>query len=162
MAGFDMGPPFRHGGGMQPILFVCLGNICRSPAAEAVFRARANAAGLDVGADSAGTGSWHLGEAPHSDMVVEAGRRGYDLTGLRARQVARGDFARFGLILAMERPVLDRLLRLAPATGARVGMFPDGTADAPDVPDPWYNGDFAGTLDIIEAGVERLIAGLAR
>ena len=147
---------------MQPILFVCLGNICRSPAAEAVFRARANTAGLDVAADSAGTGSWHLGEVPHPDMVAEARRRGYDLTGLRARQVARGDFARFGLILAMERPVLDRLSRLAPATGARVGMFPDGAASAPDVPDPWYTGDFAATLDIIEAGVERLIAGLAR
>ena len=61
---------------MQPILFVCLGNICRSPAAEAVFRARANTAGLDVAADSAGTGSWHLGEAPHPDMVAEARRRG--------------------------------------------------------------------------------------
>ena len=147
---------------MQPILFVCLGNICRSPAAEAVFRACANTAGLDVAADSAGTGSWHLGEAPHPDMVAEARLRGYDLTGLRARQVARGDFTRFGLILAMERTVLDRLLRLAPATGARVGMFPDGAASAPDVPDPWYTGDFAATLDIIEAGVERLITGLAR
>ena len=147
---------------MQPILFVCLGNICRSPAAEAVFRARANTAGLDVAADSAGTGSWHLGEAPHPDMVAEARRRGYDLTGLRARQVARGDFTHFGLILAMERPALDRLLRLAPATGARVGMFPDGAASAPDVPDPWYTGDFAATLDIIEAGVERLITGLSR
>ena len=147
---------------MQPILFVCLGNICRSPAAEVVFRARANRAGVDAAADSAGTGTWHLGEAPHPDMVAEARRRGYDLTGLRARQVARGDFARFGLILAMERPVLDGLLRLAPATGARIGMFPDATADAQDVPDPWYTGDFAATLDIIEAGVERLIAGLAR
>ena len=115
---------------MQPILFVCLGNICRSPAAEAVFRARSGAGGVDAGTDSAGTGAWHIGEAPHPDMVAEAGRRGYDLTGLRARQVARGDFARFGLILAMERPVLDRLLRLAPVTGARVGMFPDATADA--------------------------------
>ena len=87
---------------MTRLLFVCLGNICRSPAAEGVMRARAEAAGLPVTLDSAGTGDWHAGDPPDRRMTAAARKRGIDLSCLRARQVRPRDFEAFDLVLAMD------------------------------------------------------------
>jgi protein-tyrosine phosphatase len=139
---------------MTRILFVCLGNICRSPAAEGVTRAMAAERGMDLALDSASTGDWHIGRPPHPPMVAAARARGHDLSGLRARQVVPGDFARFDLILAMDRANLAALERLRPRGSATpVRLF---LGDA-EVPDPWFDGGFDAALDLIETGSARLL-----
>lgn len=151
------------------ILFLCLGNICRSPAAEGVFRARAERAGLRVTLDSAGTGDWHVGEAPYAAMQQAARRRGYELSGLRARQLATEDFHRFDLILAMDRQNLEDARALAPqGAPAQIALFLSETGSegndrgrhGAEVPDPYYTREFDACLDIIEAGADRLLARL--
>ncbi|MEX1660979.1 low molecular weight protein-tyrosine-phosphatase [uncultured Thioclava sp.] len=143
------------------ILFLCLGNICRSPAAEAITRAKAVAAGLDVTFDSAGTGSWHLGEPPYAPMIEAASARGYDLSTLRARQIGPQDYAGFDLILAMDENNLRDVLDQAPRDmQAQVQMFLEGPAGPQDVPDPYFTRDFETSLDLIEAGAEALVADL--
>ncbi len=142
------------------VLFVCLGNICRSPAAEAVFRAMAP----DVAADSAGTGNWHVGEPPYGPMQRAAKARGYDLAPLRARQFRRADFAAFDLILAMDAGNFADIEGLRPAgDDTPVRLFTDYApqGSARDVPDPYYTRDFEGTLDLIEACGRGLCAALA-
>jgi len=143
------------------ILFLCLGNICRSPAAEGVFRKLAAEAGLRAEADSAGTGGWHAGEPPYGPMQAAARARGYDLSALRARQLMRADFAAFDMILAMDGQNLRDAARLAPA-GARaeLRLFLDGAPGTQDVPDPYYTRDFDGCLRLIEQGAQALIARL--
>lgn len=146
----------------QPrVLFVCLGNICRSPTAEAVFRDRARRAGLSVTADSCGTSGWHEGEAPYPPAIKAAAARGYDLTGLRARQIQTADFASFDHILVMDRKNLYDTEAMCPTGGTEPQLF---LSYAPqfgsDVPDPWYSGDFDGVLDMIEAASDGLIATL--
>lgn len=149
----------------QAILFVCLGNICRSPTAEAVFAKMAGQAGLRVTVDSAGTGDWHIGEPPHPPMIAAARARGYDLSGLRARQLVAGDFSRFDRIFVMDRRNLaaaERLRQIAGGQGARPELF---LALAPDcgyqeMPDPWYSGDFEQTITLCEAASRRLLAQL--
>ncbi len=126
---------------MIRILTVCLGNICRSPTAEAALRRAAVEAGLDgVEIDSAGTGDWHLGHAPDRRMAAAARAAGLELTGT-ARLVTVDDFARFDLILAMDRANLAALRRMAPTLQAqeRVRLFRsfEKGADGEDVPDPW-------------------------
>ncbi len=141
---------------MPAVLFVCLGNICRSPAAEAVFRARAPA---DWTADSAGTGAWHVGKPPYGPMQTAARARGYDLSPLRARQLSDRDFHRFDLILGMDGENLADLRRAAPADApAHLVPFLPGQ----DIPDPYYTGDFETALDLIEHGTSRLLADLPR
>ncbi len=145
----------------RAVLAVCLGNICRSPAAEAVLRARAEAAGAALAVDSAGIGGWHAGEPPDRRMQAAARARGLDLSGQRARQVAAADFARFDLILAMDRSNLAALERLAPR-GARARttlILAEAGLGAGEVPDPYYGGDdgFARVLDLLEAAAARLI-----
>ncbi|MDG4647426.1 low molecular weight phosphotyrosine protein phosphatase [Roseibacterium sp. SDUM158017] len=131
----------------QRILCVCLGNICRSPTAEAVLRARLP----DARIDSAGTGGWHVGAPPHGPAIAAARARGYDLSGQRARQVAPEDFPRFDLILAMDARNLDDLAAMAPASGgAQLALFLEPLGGG-DVPDPYYTHDFEGALDLIEA-----------
>lgn len=150
---------------MTRLLFVCLGNICRSPAAEGVMRARAEAAGLPVTLDSAGTGDWHAGDPPDRRMTAAARKRGIDLTGLRARQVRPRDFEAFDLVLAMDRANLDTLSRLRPA-GAPAGLeLMRDQAPGPrgrEVPDPYYGGDdgFERVLDMLEAAADGLVARL--
>ena len=138
------------------ILFVCLGNICRSPTAEAVMRGLVAEAGLDgeIEVESAGTGSWHLGDPPDPRAVAAAAERGVELDGA-ARQVDRADFDRFDLLIAMDRSNRDALLRLAPSTEARERVrllreFGDG--EEADVPDPYYGGEegFAEVVEIVE------------
>ena len=126
---------------MTRVLFVCLGNICRSPTAEGVFRARAGDAGLSLMVDSAGTGAWHVGEAPDHRAQAEALKRGYDLSAQRARQAKAADFSDFDLIFAMDRSNLAALRRLRPIrTAAELCLFLDLLPDQPirEVPDPYY------------------------
>lgn len=149
------------------ILFVCLGNICRSPAAEGVLRVLAarEAPELALAIDSAGTGDYHLGEPPDARMIEAARQRGYDLSALRARQVERADFERFDLLLAMDRQNRTQLLRRAPAAQERrVRLFMEYAPEAGllEVPDPYYGGpeDFERVLDLVEAASRGLIARL--
>ncbi len=143
------------------ILFLCLGNICRSPAAEAITRAKAQAAGLDVTFDSAGTGDWHIGAPPYDPMIEAAQARGYDLSTLRARQIDPRDYAGFDLILAMYENNLRDVLDQAPRDmQAQVQMFLEGPAGPQDVPDPYFRRDFEASLDLIEAGADALVADL--
>lgn len=142
------------------LLFVCLGNICRSPAAEGVMRARAAARGVELSLSSAGTGDWHAGSPPDPRMQAAAAARGYDISGLRARQVERADFARFDFVLAMDRGNLADLRRLAPKGGlAPELMLPGGG----DVPDPYYGGEdgFDQVLDLLEGACDRLLDRIA-
>ncbi|HVD89548.1 MAG TPA: low molecular weight protein-tyrosine-phosphatase [Jatrophihabitantaceae bacterium] len=144
--------------GREPtrLLFVCLGNICRSPTAEAVMRQLITANALDsrFEVDSAGIGGWHEGEPPDRRARKAAARRGVLLRG-RARTITAADFDRFDLILSVDESNLDALRRLAPA-GSRAEL----RKLAPeDVPDPYYGGadGFAAALDLIEAACTRLL-----
>ena len=148
------------------ILFVCLGNICRSPTAEGVFRHRAVQAGLtSLQVDSAGTAGWHVGKAPDPRTVAAAQRRGYDLSALRARQIQVSDFRNFDLVLAMDKQNLAELKSMAPkGVQASLGLFLDYAESAAfrEVPDPYYGGDagFEQVLDLIEQASDGLIARL--
>lgn len=149
------------------VLFVCLGNICRSPTAHGVFRelVRREAPGLVTEVDSAGTADYHSSEPPDPRTCRVAAARGYDLADLRARQVEREDFDRFDLLLAMDRANLAELRRLAPAARRdRVHLFLDYArhTEAGEVPDPYY-GDEAGfiaVLELVEAAGRGLVTRL--
>jgi len=141
------------------ILFVCLGNICRSPAAEGVVRAMAP----DLALDSCGTGGWHVGDAPYGPMQQAAKARGYDLSDLRARQFGREDFAHFDLILCMDAQNLADVEAQRPAgVDTPVRLFTDYAPQtgADKVPDPYYTRDFDGALDLIEACAKGLLESL--
>lgn len=148
------------------ILFVCLGNICRSPAAEGVFLhlAREASVGDQFEVDSAGTGAWHEGEPADVRMRQAARRRGIDLPSV-ARQVTRGDFDRFDHVFAMDASNLRALRSLAPAVHrGKIRLFRDVDPDGPgeDVPDPYYGGDdgFEEVLDIVTRTNRALLAEL--
>lgn len=148
------------------VLFVCLGNICRSPLAEAAFRAEAARAGLDARTDSAGTGDWHAGEPPDRRAQAVARRHGVEIGGYHARQVTREDFARFTHIVALDRDNLAALERLRPDGGAAPSLLldhvPGRTGEA--VADPYYGGDagFETTWADVTAGARALVEKLAR
>lgn len=149
------------------ILFVCLGNICRSPTAEAVFRAVAarDAPELTVEVDSAGTAGYHIGAPPDPRTMEAAHRRGYDMSPLRARIVEPRDFELYDLILAMDRDNLVALHHRAPAhTRERVRLFLEFApeAGATEVPDPYYGGPngFEEVLDLVEAATHGLLKHL--
>jgi protein-tyrosine phosphatase len=149
------------------ILFVCLGNICRSPSAEAVLReiAAREAPDLGIEVDSAGTAGYHIGSPPDERSQEAARRRGYDMAPLRARIVEPHDFERFDLILAMDSDNLSILRRRAPvAARERVRLFLEFAPDAgvTEVPDPYYGGaaGFEQVLDLVEAAARGLIAHL--
>jgi protein-tyrosine phosphatase len=146
------------------ILFVCLGNICRSPTAEIVFRAIAarEAPDLSIEIDSAGTAAYHVGSPPDSRTRQAALRRGYDMSAHRARVVELQDFGRFDLILAMDRQNFDTLRQRAPSTvHERIRLFLEFApeADATEVPDPYYGGPngFEEVLDLVEAAARGLL-----
>jgi protein-tyrosine phosphatase len=154
-------------GGQVRVLFVCLGNICRSPTAEGVFRvlAEREAPELRLSIDSAGTADYHVGSPPDARAQEAARRRGYDLSLLRARVVEAADFERFEYILAMDRQNLAALARRAPGhMRERVRLFLEFAPDADelDVPDPYYGGPngFEQVLDLIESASRGLLKHL--
>ena len=147
------------------MLFVCLGNICRSPTAEGVFWAAANRAGLAqrVFADSAGIGDWHVGLPPDPRAITAARKRGYDLAAIRGRQIEVADFARFGWIIAMDEENLRALEQMRPAEfGGRLGLLLDYAPELGlrEVPDPYFGGPegFERVLDLVEPAMTRLLA----
>jgi protein-tyrosine phosphatase len=151
------------------ILFVCMGNICRSPTAEAVFRRAVAQAGLAdvIECDSAGTHGYHIGEPPDQRAQQAALLRGYDMSGLRGRKVGKRDFEAFDRVLAMDRHNLALLEELCPPQYAyKLGLYCDIHADfaGREVPDPYYGGPrgFEQVLDMIEAVSTSLVARLTQ
>lgn len=149
------------------VLFVCLGNICRSPTAEVVFRDRVRAAGLEqhILIDSAGTGDWHIGRAPDPRTQDAAAERGYDMSSLRARQVTVDDFAGFDVLLAMDDANLADLVAMQPpGSSVILKRFLDYAphSDLREVPDPYYGGEdgFAAVLNLVEEGADGLLVSL--
>ena len=148
------------------VLFVCLGNICRSPTAEGVLRQKLRAAGLAerIEVASAGTGNWHVGKPPDARSQRAARHRGYDLSAQRAQQVTAMDFSRYDLILAMDQSNLRDLKALQPVGASAVlDLFLrryEGIKD--EVPDPYYDGDhgFEEVLDLVEQACDLLVIEL--
>lgn len=143
------------------VLLVCMGNICRSPTAEAVLRAKAKQAGLRIEFDSAGTENYHVGDAPDPRSIRHALARGYDLKSLRARQVHAADFHEFDLILAADEINLRELRRRCPQEQHhRLALFLGDVA----LPDPYYgeSDDFEKVLDLVEKQAIRLIEAWSR
>lgn len=150
---------------VHKILFVCLGNICRSPTAEAVFRQRAAAAGFEVEIDSAGTGSWHEGERPDARARKYGEERGYSFEGQRSRPITQDDFHHYDLILGMDQQNLEALRdRCMHQHHEKIRLFldyADGLSIS-EVPDPYYRGvdGFIQVLNLIEAASDGLITHL--
>ena len=148
------------------VLFVCLGNICRSPLAEAALRREAERLGLDVRVDSAGTGDWHVGRPPDERAVAVARKNGIDISDLRARQVTPEDFRRFDHIVALDAQNLTDLMQIRPADArAELSLLLDhaeGRRGQP-VADPYYGGadHFDVTWTHVTAGAEGLARKLA-
>jgi len=146
------------------ILFVCMGNICRSPTAEGVFRrlVAERAPGVEIEIDSAGTHDYHVGDPPDPRSIAAAARRGVDLRRLRAREVRDEDFERFDLIIAMDRLNRETLLERSPAPfRERIRLFMEfaGASEVEDVPDPYYGGPlgFERVLDLAEEAAAGLL-----
>jgi protein-tyrosine phosphatase len=147
---------------MTSVLFVCLGNICRSPLAEAALRAEAERAGLDILIDSAGTGDWHIGSPPDPRAQAVAKRHGIDIRGYQGRQVEIADFHRFDHIFALDTRNLADLRRIAPGDAtARVVLLMDAVPgrEGSGVNDPYYGDDasFDETWDDVSQAAARLI-----
>ena len=151
------------------ILFVCLGNICRSPLAEGIMRHLVAERGLSgvVQVDSAGTGDWHAGEAPHRGSIRVAMEHGIDISGQVARQVTDADFERFDWLVAMDTTNRNALRHLDPTrhTWERIVLLLDYAGDNTprDVPDPYYDGGFERVFDLVHKGcvgfLERILPG---
>lgn len=147
---------------VERVLFVCLGNICRSPTAEGVTRAILRERGLEdlVEVDSAGTGSWHVGEAADPRMRQAAQRRGYDLTS-RARQVRPEELVEWDLVVAMDGQNLQDLQTFPEADAVELKLFSEFLSDREprDVPDPYYGGEagFDRVIDLLERGCPRIV-----
>jgi protein-tyrosine phosphatase len=151
---------------VRRVLFVCLGNICRSPLVEAVARKRVAEAGLDVAVASCGTGGWHAGEGADPRMIAAARAAGHDLSRHRARQLRERYFDDYDLLLVMDRANLRELRKLAatPEQAERAALFLEWTDAAPplEFPDPWH-GDaagFAASVELAEHGVAGLVERL--
>ena len=149
---------------MHRILFVCMGNICRSPTAEGVFRSMVERRGIAerFHIDSAGTGNWHVGNPPDQRACQAARERGIDIAGLRARQVDTGDFELFDLVIAMDQSNRIALFDLAGEphrSKVRLMLEYSEQRLGEDVPDPYYGGDhgFDLVLDLIEEACENLL-----
>jgi len=151
---------------MKNLLFVCTGNICRSPVAEFLVRSEFARAGLDIAVASAGTGLWHVGKPADARTLASAAAHGYDLSAHRARRLQPGDFANHDLLLAMDRVNLEALQALCPPEYAqRVTLFLPfaGIPSPEEVPDPYYGGaeDFERVIGLARAGASALTRKLA-
>jgi protein-tyrosine phosphatase len=151
------------------VLFVCMGNICRSPTAEGVFRHLVEEQGLGgkIIIDSAGTHDYHIGDAPDARSQAAAARRGYDLSRLRARQVVRDDFSRFEYVLAMDQANLGLLQQQCPENYRnRLKLFLEFADDGAlrEVPDPYYGGaqGFEQVLDLVENAGRGLLRAIIK
>jgi protein-tyrosine phosphatase len=146
---------------MISVLFVCLGNICRSPMAEAVFRHYVEQEGLNghIQVDSAGIGDWHIGEPPHHGTRKKLDEAGISYEGIRARQVKKEDFDRFTYIVAMDDSNLANLHRLAGDRNVSLHRLVDFIPETSytEVPDPWYTGNFDETFDLVSQGCRGLL-----
>lgn len=146
---------------MKKVLFVCLGNICRSPTAEAIFKKRVNKLIPDIIVDSAGTTNWHIGNPPDTRACTMAAKLGYDMSDLCARAVIRDDFLDFDYILAMDRQNLTDLETLRNGQGIKPQLFMDFAPNNPirEIPDPYYGGDdgFLQVIKMIEQASDGLI-----
>jgi len=149
------------------VLFVCLGNICRSPTAEGLFRHRVQQAGLDshVRIDSCGTGSWHVGQPPDPRAVEAAAEHGFDISGLRARQLCAADYRQFDYLLAMDEDNLAVIERFKPLDSSVrfIGLathFASNHAHLA-VPDPYFSGGFVRVLEFLEDAMQGLMHHLA-
>lgn len=148
---------------MKPaVLFVCLGNICRSPLAEAAFRHAAEQAGLDITIDSAGTGDWHIGKAPDPRAIATADRNGCDITQYRARQLCVADFARFTHIFALDASNLSAIRQSAPGeSAAEIALLLDMVAgrEGQSVADPYFGDEegFEATWDDVTQAAQALV-----
>jgi protein-tyrosine phosphatase len=145
---------------IKSILFVCLGNICRSPTAECIFREKAKISKLDIFCDSAGTASWHVGSFPYQPMQLAAKNRGFDISKLRARQIKITDFNEFDLLVVMDQENRSNLQNLCPEQSDKVHLLTDYSLEDLEydyVPDPYYTRNFNQTLDIIEASLNGLV-----
>lgn len=151
---------------MIQVLFVCLGNICRSPMAEAVFRHQVKKAGLDavIAIDSAGTGDWHIGHPPHQGTRDILDQHQINHEGLKARQVKSDDFVQYTYIIAMDESNVTNLASFAPALiegekRAAIHKLLDFAPDRAnkDVPDPYYTGNFQEVYEMVEESNERLL-----
>lgn len=157
------------GGKQVGVLFVCTGNICRSPTAEAIFRKLVADAGMSemIVADSAGTHGYHVGEPPDPRAQASAAARGYDLGALRARRAERADFERFDLVVAMDRGHFTMLSRMAGASAVhklKLMMSYARGFEEKDVPDPYYGGpqEFERVLDMLEDAARGLLEAIGR
>jgi protein-tyrosine phosphatase len=150
---------------MRPkVMFICLGNICRSPTAEGVFRGLAAQAGLDVIIDSSGTSGWHNGDLPDGRAMAEAKTRGYDLSQQRSTQLKPQDFHDFDLILCMDNSNISNAEQIRPdGANAVVKLFLDYVPDQPlrEVPDPYYEHNFEAVFGLIEDASRGLIKQLS-
>jgi len=144
------------------VVFVCLGNICRSPTAEGVFRELVRSRGLEdaIHIDSAGTSDWHVGQGPDPRAIEAAAQRGIDLSDLRGRQATAKDFSEFDYVIAMDDENYDNLSRLANTDQQRkLHLFLDFASDVDEteVPDPYYGGGFPHVLDLVENASQGLL-----
>lgn len=142
------------------LLFVCLGNICRSPMAEAVMRNLLKQRGLSeqVTVDSAGTSSWHVGEPPHKGTQAKLAEYSIATTDMQCRQLTSSDFTEFDYIVGMDASNVDNIrTMLRQPDDAKIFRFLDLTSHQKDVPDPWYTGDFQETYDLCLEGCEALL-----
>ncbi|KKB44087.1 Low molecular weight protein tyrosine phosphatase [Bacillus thermotolerans] len=145
---------------MIRVLFVCLGNICRSPMAEALFKDLVKREGLEdqIKSDSAGTGDWHVGEPPHEGTLKILEKYEIDATGLVGRQLTVDDFEAFDYIVAMDESNIDNLYRmLNKPKHPKVMRLLDLTDEPKDVPDPYYTGNFEETYELVTNGCQALL-----
>ena len=145
---------------IKSVLFVCLGNICRSPTAECIFREKAKISKLDIFCDSAGTASWHVGSFPYQPMQLAAKNRGFDISKIRSRQIKIADFNEFDLLVVMDQENRSNLQNLCPEQSDKVHLLTDYSLEDLEydyVPDPYYTRNFSQTLDIIEASLNGLV-----